>query len=189
MAQHSVSHKAHLKMLLHCAKYSTLSVCGLLLGKSVGENVVVDDVVPLFHNYLNLAPMLEVALQQTDIYAKLSGQKIIGVYAANESTTETAPSASIVKIAQRIESTNSTSLLVMVDNENILSASPFKPFTVQSGTLKPIPKEKLVSKDLSTNFLELIKSQTYSKLVDFDNHLDNVSLNWLENPQINSLTA
>jgi len=53
-------------MLLHAAKYPHKAVNGVLLGEDgeQDDEVYVLDAVPLFHQCLGLAPMLEVALNQ-----------------------------------------------------------------------------------------------------------------------------
>lgn len=62
---------ASAKILLHAAKYPTVGVNGVLLGRKTAKgesssdaSVSVLDVVPLFHTNLNLAPMLDIALEQ-----------------------------------------------------------------------------------------------------------------------------
>ena len=67
--------KAYLKILLHACKYPHKAVNGVLLSGSIGssnDNLIVD-AIPLFHQCLGLAPMLEVALAQV----RLSAMKFI----------------------------------------------------------------------------------------------------------------
>ena len=62
----TVSVKAYSKILLHACKYPHKAVNGILISGSVGSpnEVVIVDAIPLFHQCLGLAPMLEVALAQ-----------------------------------------------------------------------------------------------------------------------------
>ena len=58
------------KVLLHASKYPHKAVNGVLLSKfEKGSDVLqIVDVIPLFHQCLVLAPMLEVALSQVKEY-------------------------------------------------------------------------------------------------------------------------
>jgi hypothetical protein len=64
--KYNISAKAYAKMLLHAAKYPHKSVNGVLLGEDLTQEgeLYVLDAIPLFHQCLGLAPMLEVALTQ-----------------------------------------------------------------------------------------------------------------------------
>ena len=63
-----MSNRAYCKLLLHAIKYPHKPVNGVLLAdkKKIKESKVVQliDCIPLFHNSIGLAPMLEVALVQ-----------------------------------------------------------------------------------------------------------------------------
>lgn len=68
--KYTVSAKAYAKMLLHASKYPHKSVNGVLLGEEMtqeGEMFILD-AIPLFHQCLGLAPMLEVALTQVGLW-------------------------------------------------------------------------------------------------------------------------
>lgn len=64
--KYHISAKAYTKMLLHAAKYPHKAVNGVLLGEDCSQDseVYAHDAIPLFHQCLGLAPMLEVALNQ-----------------------------------------------------------------------------------------------------------------------------
>ena len=68
MPNFSISAKAYAKIVLHCCKYPHRAVNGVVIGtfsdKDQGAGVLIQDAVPLFHQNLTLAPMLEVALRQ-----------------------------------------------------------------------------------------------------------------------------
>lgn len=58
-----------IKVLLHAAKYPACAVNGVFLGTIDGDEVRIADVVPLFHNSINLAMQLEVALAMVRLQA------------------------------------------------------------------------------------------------------------------------
>lgn len=58
-----IQQKAYSKMMLHAAKYSAMPVTGILLGKAVGDQLIIEDCVPLFHSSL-ITPMVSVTMEQ-----------------------------------------------------------------------------------------------------------------------------
>ena len=62
----TISVKAYSKILLHACKYPHKAVNGVLIAGSAGgsNEILIVDAIPLFHQCLGLAPMLEVALAQ-----------------------------------------------------------------------------------------------------------------------------
>jgi ER membrane protein complex subunit 8/9 len=67
MSEVKFSALAYCKLILHAVKYPHASVNGVLLASEDskrGDSLLVEDIVPLFHSALTLAPMAEVALQQ-----------------------------------------------------------------------------------------------------------------------------
>ena len=56
--------KAYLKILLHCHKYPYRAINGVLIGKA--KQKVALDCIPLFHQSLQLSPMIEIALLQVN---------------------------------------------------------------------------------------------------------------------------
>merc|ERR1712119_189590 len=82
------------KMLKHVAKYPHDNINGLLIGKQSAEGVTIVDAVPLFSGYLELSPMLEVAMEQVTAWAKKNGNVVVGYY---ECRTSKAPSPQSVQ--------------------------------------------------------------------------------------------
>ncbi len=82
----TVSKLAYCKMFLHLAKYPHSSCNGLLLSSTTDskEKTIYVDCIPLFHSSLSLAPSLEVALFQIDLYCQQNSLEITGYYQATE---------------------------------------------------------------------------------------------------------
>ncbi|KXJ24279.1 ER membrane protein complex subunit 8 [Exaiptasia diaphana] len=191
--KYHISAKAYTKMLLHAAKYPHKAVNGVLLGEeSIQDSeVYAQDAIPLFHQCLGLAPMLEVALNQVDSYCKASGLQIVGYFQANEHIDNNSPDGIAYKIGEKITDHCANGCLLMIDNTK-LSVScddvAIKCYIVQDNKWKLIDKDLSVAGGDDTLNLtsDLIEGKAYQSLVDFDNHLDDMSLDWL-NHDINRL--
>jgi hypothetical protein len=64
MSSYTSQVNAYAIPLLHAAKYPASAVCGVLLGKSNQ----ITTAVPFFHHWTTVTPMLEVALQQVNLF-------------------------------------------------------------------------------------------------------------------------
>ncbi|XP_045425938.1 ER membrane protein complex subunit 9 isoform X2 [Lemur catta] len=85
MGEVEISARAYVKMCLHAARYPHAAVNGLLLAPAPrsGECLCLTDCVPLFHSQLALSVMLEVALNQVDVWGTQAGLVVAGYYHAN----------------------------------------------------------------------------------------------------------
>ena len=191
MDKTAISPRAYSKILLHACKYPHKSINGILLGEPTekSDSPRVLDAIPLFHQCLGLAPMLEIALTQIDTYCRTKKLQIIGYYQANENVTDNVPDVIAYKIAEKINENVGNALLVMVDNNKM--DVECKETALDVYMLKDSKWSTsgwyLIGGDSSLALVsELITGKTYQNLVDFDNHLDDVSLDWLNIP-INKL--
>ncbi|KAJ3131362.1 ER membrane protein complex subunit 8 [Physocladia obscura] len=148
---------AFAKITLHAAKFPEHSVFGILLGTS---SVDVSDAVPVMHNVLPLSSIVEASLEQITIYASMIEKRIVGIYVANQLLDDTSVSALTALIASSV---------------NRLSGGDSVLATLKGDVWSTYAKlQKLVDNDQQTI------------LVDFDNHLDDVSCDWIQNAKIRS---
>nr|CAG4641157.1 EOG090X0C9C [Eulimnadia texana] len=195
MASVELSLKSYSKIILHALKYPHLAVNGLLLCKegNSGNTLKLVDSIPLFHQNLHLAPMLEVALMQVENYCKNSGLVIAGYYQANESLSDSSPDYVAQKVSEKIAEFFSDACLIMVDNKQLspeMSSPAIHLMQHQEGKWKVREKSSVsiaptVSAALSATS-SLIKEKVFRQLVDFDNHLDSLGCDWL-NHELNCL--
>ena len=71
----SLSPRAYSKVLLHACKYPHKAVNGVLLAeecKHTSDLLRIVDTIPLFHQCLGLAPMLEIALNQVCLFVHVT---------------------------------------------------------------------------------------------------------------------
>jgi hypothetical protein len=78
-------------------------VNGVLLGRVDDEGILqLVDAIPLFHIAVGLAPMLEMAFSQIDVYARKMSLEILGYYQANEHLEDSDPDAIARRIADKV---------------------------------------------------------------------------------------
>lgn len=153
--------------------------------------VYVLDAIPLFHICLGLAPMLEVALARVDIYCKQSGLQIVGYYQANEHIYDNSPNAICYKIGEKICDQFNNAFILMVDNTKLsvpCEEVVCKCYVVQDNKWKQSDKDLLLDggEDTLSITTDLLDGKAYQSLIDFDNHLDDITQDWL-NKDINRL--
>ncbi|XP_071451155.1 ER membrane protein complex subunit 8/9 homolog [Hetaerina americana] len=200
MAEVKFSARAYCKIILHVAKYPHAAVNGVLLAeepkpkdgtRSKDLNIV--DAIPLFHLCLHVSPMAEIALTQIDHVAASSSLVVAGYYLANENLNDISTDKPGHRIADKIAENFSPACLVVVDNRRLS-------LTMENTALivSQYGDGKWKTKDRNSVLLEgpagvvqeaaaaLLQQNRQRTLVDFDNHLDDVSLDWM-NPEANDI--
>ncbi|XP_013791512.1 ER membrane protein complex subunit 8-like isoform X2 [Limulus polyphemus] len=190
MAEIVISVRAYCKMLLHIMKYPHCAVNGIFLAEQKkshknGQSVInIVECIPLFHMSLGLTPMLEVAFMQVEYYCKSKGLEIAGYYQGNENFQDSSPDAVAYRVAEKVQENFSDTCLVIVDNQKISVECKEIGFQLYQHS-----DNKWKLKDKTSVFLEqghgalgiastLLQSKVYRHLVDFDNHLDDISQDW-----------
>ena len=198
MADISFSSRAYCKIILHAAKYPHCAINGLLLAKQNNKTdgksgeLRIEDAIPLFHICLHVSPMAEIALTMVDQYASSKGLILTGYYFANENINDLSTDKPAHKIADKIAENNGNALLVAVDNKEITLSMNSNPLRVSQyidgkWKLKDITDVYYDKGVMYTDALySLLKAEHYKNLIDFDNHLDDISLNW-QNYKINKI--
>lgn len=154
----TVAAEAYIKVVMHCLKYPTQPVFGLLLGRYRcdavddaakenfhGSSCLVIDMVPLFHTGVLSAPhpMVEVALELVKDALKGESESIVGVYVANERLNDLSLSPLLTPLLLSIQeavpmnaaSTKPGSLVLwMVDNAKV--KLPFRQPCINSIIIK-----------------------------------------------------
>jgi len=208
--QYTISTKAYAKIVLHASKHPYVTVNGLLIGNNgTNDGVEVTDAVPLFHHWTTLTPMLEVGLQQVDSYAAKQKQRIVGYYHANESVNDKSLPAFGAKIITKIRESFSDAIALVVLNTKLSPEKPeiaILPYIFRENQWRPVrqafevdnnsndnstsassPNFTLTSPDAPTLTAKSIRQKHYESLYDFDEHLENLDLDWLGNGEISAL--
>ena len=147
----TTSFEAYGKAFLHCVKFPSQGVSGILLGKRTGSDssnascnlcdVIIADTVALFHA-LPIStphPMLEVALIQCASAAKARGLHVVGIYVANELATDNDLSSMSKKVSQHLQdkfSNSSTPWVVWQIQNNLIKSTATTPAGACRGTTR-----------------------------------------------------
>ncbi|XP_064394506.1 ER membrane protein complex subunit 8-like isoform X2 [Halichondria panicea] len=175
---YTISLKAYSKIILHCSKYPHKAINGVVIGSVSKEtqSVQIQDAIPMFHLGIGLAPMLEVALTQVEIYCDTKGLSIVGYYHANERVNDATISDTAVTIANKIA--------VNCDKACLLILQVLKSDSGHSHWKEHLSALKFLDEQTIVNTRKLVQNNMAEILVDFDNHLDDIQLDWT-NPKIN----
>lgn len=186
------------KMVLHAARWSHHAVNGVLLGPASAEGskdnssgLVIADAVPLFHQQLALAPMLDVALTQIEQRFSAQGLEIVGYYQANENVRDVVPDFVAMKITEKIAENYDSACLIMLDNRkmsvNLESAPVIVSQLTQDGKWKNRDKSSvLVEPSSLLTVSNLLQRRVDQEITDFDLHLDDITCDWA-NLNLNAL--
>eukprot|EP00164_Ancoracysta_twista_P006973 GFYU01009817.1.p2 GENE.GFYU01009817.1~~GFYU01009817.1.p2 ORF type:complete len:191 (+),score=50.14 GFYU01009817.1:52-624(+) len=183
MVEYLFGHDAYCKAVLHCSKYPSNAVCGVLVGQKQGEKVVLTDAMPLNHMPV-LTPMLEVAFAQIEAHLSDKGNKseVVGLYWANEHINDSSLSGIAKKIGDKIKTHFSHACIVVMDNDKMKDLEKTMPVNVyvseKEGAWKvwdKIEAEFPVNLELAVRYLT---EGRQFKLVDFEDHLENIAGDW-----------
>nr|CAH7724734.1 unnamed protein product [Callosobruchus chinensis] len=183
MTSVKLSENAYCKMIMHAVKYPHCSVNGLLLSKSSSSNpkdVEFVEAIPLFHINTNLIPMAEIALMQVDAYASKKGLVISGYYVAPENAKETSFDKIHNRILEKVAVNYRDPIAVIVNcttRDVQMGKVYLKVASYADGNYKNF--DQIVIPEKAINICaNTLDNNFYKKIVDFDNHLDNISLDW-----------
>jgi len=193
MAELKLSTRAYCKIMLHCAKYPHCAINGVLLAENKskekkGKGLYIVDAIPLFHICLHVSPMAEIALTQIDSMASSEGLVIAGYYTANETLDDMSIEKPATRIAEKIAENFPTACLLVVDNRKVtvtMDDVALKAMASVDGRWKSLDSQNFTVEESSLEVAaSLIQNDNVDSLVDFDNHLDDLSLSW-RNEELN----
>merc|ERR1719309_18666 len=209
-----IENRAFCKIMMHCAKYTCSSLNGVLLARRDemrnGRPARVCDVVPLFHLSPGLTPMLEVALPLIEKEVENSGLVLAGFYHAHDNIEDTSLDVFTRRIADKMVDNQPGAIILTVDSSQLSSDMTGARYglilrqhvdgvwkttnscdnnddIVDSSSLSSAAMLRIGDSDSASSrrcAALLIKKRLFRDLVDFDNHLDDLTQDYL-NVQIN----
>lgn len=199
--KYEIAQNAYIKLVLHALKHKTAAVNAVLLGRLVSSTdgshtLQISDAVPLFHSQITLLPPLEIALIQIEEYYGAQDMGIVGYFHANERFDDAELSSVAKNIGDHIYRYFPQAAVILLDNKKLESLPKGKDRS---------PVMQLYTKDASKNWrlagsdgssqltikepsanvvlLDYIASEKWQDIIDFDDHLDDISKDWL-NPEL-----
>ncbi|WJX64996.1 hypothetical protein P8452_49707 [Trifolium repens] len=190
--KYEVTQNAYIKLVLHSLKHPTSAVNGVLIGRISNDTVEITDAVPLFHSQIPLLPQLEISLILIEEYFSAKGLNIVGYFHANERSDEFELGGVAKNIGDHISRYIPQAAILLLDNKKLeaLKKSKGGGAVVQLYVRDASKNWKLVPSDVNNRFslkepsanlilLDYISSEKYKDIVDFDDHLDDISKDWL----------
>nr|XP_043619090.1 ER membrane protein complex subunit 8/9 homolog [Erigeron canadensis] len=188
-----ISQNAYIKLVLHSLKHKTSAVNGVLLGRlSAGDVVEIFDSVPLFHSpQIGLLPSLEISLLMIEEYYSSQGLSIVGYFHANERFDDNELGTVARNIADHIYRYFPQAAVLLLDNKKLGALQNKKDTAIvmqlytrdSSKSWKQVESDgtkRITTKEPSANvvLLDFISSEKWNDIVDFDDHLDDISKDW-----------
>lgn len=203
VVKYEIQDKAYCKCILHAVKHKTSAVNGVLIGRVSDDGVEggastlhITDAVPFFHGQLALLPMLELALLQVDEHLSLEkgGLQIVGYYHANERFDDDELNLVARKIGDHVIRFFPQAVILLLDNKRLASLLKNESLKSilqlylrdanriwkQAGQVGSASGELALKDSTANNLLvSYILEGRDKKVVDFDEHLDDVTKDWL----------
>ncbi|XP_011038850.1 PREDICTED: ER membrane protein complex subunit 8/9 homolog isoform X2 [Populus euphratica] len=174
--RYEISQNAYIKLVLHSLKHKTSAVNGVFVGSSCDDVVQIIDSVPLFHNHLGLLPPLEISLIMIEEYYGARGLGIVGYFHANERSDDLELGNVAKNIGDHIYRYFPQAAILLLYTRD---ASKNWKLAGSDGGCQLTTKEPAANAVL----LDYISSKKWEDVVDFDDHLDDITKDWL-NPEL-----
>jgi len=199
MVSYSILQKAYVKIFLHAAKHPHKQVNGVLLGNLASDVVIIQDVVPLLHHWTSLSPMMEIGLDLARGHAESLNLSLVGYYQACERIDDTALAPVGERVAEQIRSQFSDAIAFVVDGDLLGSGeaalipylpqsglTTWRPQTFQPPAFTPGARVTLANPEAPSVAVSLVRdTHMHQKFGDFDDHLEDVTIDWLRNNACN----
>lgn len=197
--RYEVAQAAYVKLALHALKHPAAAVNGLLVGTLADPAaspavVSVADAVPLSHqpHHLPLLPTLELALTLVEDHFQAQGLAVVGYYHANARRDDADLPAVAKRVGDHIFRYFPRAAVLLLDNvklEEVVKGNS-RDEVVQLYTRDSSKSwrqagsdgsSQLKLKEPSTNVVlaDHVTTKKWQQVVDFDDHLDDISKDWL----------
>lgn len=191
---YEIGQNAYIKLVLHALKHKASAVNGVLVGRFDANKgvVVISDAIPLFHSSIGLLPPLEIALMQIEERYASQDLSLVGYFHANERCDDYELGNVAKNIGDHLCRYFPQAGILLLDNKKlealpkVKDRSPVMQLYSRDGSKWKLEENvRLVLKEPSANIilLDYISTHKWEDIVDFDDHLDDISKDWL-NPEL-----
>ncbi|KAF2323847.1 hypothetical protein GH714_000815 [Hevea brasiliensis] len=173
--KYDMSQNAYIKLVLHALKHRSSAVNGVLLVDPTTTSSRLPT-LSLFHNHLGLLPPLEISLIMIEEYYIAQGLGIVGYFHANERFDDAELDNVAKNIGDHIYRYFPQAAILLLYTRD--ASKNWKLAGSDGGS-------RLILKEPAANIvlLDFISSQKWQDVVDFDDHLDDITKDWL-NPDL-----
>eukprot|EP00347_Sterkiella_histriomuscorum_P001206 403372919 len=186
-------------MMLHVVKYHKNDCLGVLLGQKQDNKLIVEDIVPLFHQRYMAGP-LEIAFDMIEsvvLQAQGNQLQIIGLYEApiSSKSNDQITSSAALSIAQQLKLQNHIDTPAIIVFETLTKRREvgdqiqhYQKMDVQGYIVNQNNNAVLATEFKRAEFSicePYITSQKYLGFCDFDDHFENVDNDWLNRALFN----
>eukprot|EP01116_Phalansterium_solitarium_P010611 TRINITY_DN255_c0_g1_i3.p2 TRINITY_DN255_c0_g1~~TRINITY_DN255_c0_g1_i3.p2 ORF type:complete len:206 (-),score=84.82 TRINITY_DN255_c0_g1_i3:357-974(-) len=115
--KYAIDVEAYERLMLHAQRYPTQQVCGVLLGRTdtgPAAGVELLEAVPLLHGHV-LAPLLDAALLQLEVYCARRALSVLASYHAHEQLDDAKPHGVALRIADAVVARSPNACLLYID--------------------------------------------------------------------------
>ncbi|CAB4281858.1 unnamed protein product [Prunus armeniaca] len=187
--RYEIAQNAYIKLVMHALKHKSSAVNAVLLGRVSSQNdaVEITDSVPLFHSQIGLLPQLEISLILIEEHYAAKGVSIVGYFHANERFDDHELGGIAKNIGDHIYRYLPQAAILLLDNRKLEALTRTKDrspvmqlYTKDASRIwKLIGSDgnQLTIKEPSANvvLLDYISTEKWQDVVDFDDHLDDIS--------------
>ena len=139
------------------------------------------DAIPISHTSHYLAPNNEVALNSVSIFAQEQELVISGYYQTDRYSDHTCIDAFGQRVTEKISETYPNAVLCFISFEAPTARAILDLLHLVDGKWRRRPQQSFAIEndpDVLANTVLYSKEKLYRKIVDFDDHFDNISLDW-----------
>lgn len=183
------SAQAFSKMVMHAMKYPHSTCAGFLLSpKTSGEEnegdkltTRITEAIPVSHASQCLSPNIEIAFNSVSLFAEDQDLVISGYYQSENSNESNSLDIFSQRVAEKICETYPSAVLCYVGFEGAQAKTMLDCHQLIDGKWRRKSAQTFrIENDpkiLSENIL-YSKEKLYRKIVDFDEHFNNIALDW-----------
>jgi len=174
---YSFEPKAYAKAVMHICKHSSVPVLGVFIGRTNQKTIKIIDTIPLFHTH-SLAPMLKIALMLIEQHCSDAGLEILGFYSATVSGNPDL-GQNIRALGEKIYSNYGAACIWAFNSKAQENRFALQGMYYAKEEWKMIQDPVAIKEVALKTTSMLIREMRHLDVVDFDDHLMNVKLNWL----------
>lgn len=153
-------------------------------GDSDGNNknkTRIIEAIPISHASHCLAPNIEIAFNSVSVFAQEQELVISGYYQTDRYNESTCPDTFSQRVTEKICETYPNAVLCFVSFEGLLAQSLLDPHSLIDGKWRRKPPHTFridCDPEVIAENILYSKEKLYRKIVDFDEHFNNISLDW-----------